>query len=407
MTHPLELLMTVDDHVSWDIYEKQNEFFEDLTDGEKQRAMAGIGFLRQLLGENFLRQAVEKGNPMFGFFADAAPHVRRSLIRFAEELKSFESADGFRGLIDRLKDARAAEEALTVLGVASSFSAVGFTVAFDPRVKVTARVSDLLIVDPKTNEEIYIEVSRLRKGGQREVNELTFHRIFFAVHNAIWQSGGAFDPNAPKACPYVQILKPLSEKDLLDAVGAIRKRIFDSTEKNEYLEYKFRDSIEMAVSPPSDHSKAEAWALDRGMKDFVEAPPINVERELKKAIDKIHDEIAQIPPDKPGIIAIPTNESLLFFFFSPQQIVFEIAEELHHYPNLLCALLFHSVMEGLQEPTLATSGEHAWVTAMNDLSTERTAFITNETFSLPLSKSTIERVRQAFIPQVGGQSVAV
>ncbi|HEX3144138.1 MAG TPA: hypothetical protein VHQ64_09210, partial [Pyrinomonadaceae bacterium] len=355
----LAIFRTRGDHVSWDKYIEQIDLI-DLNDDEKRRAKNGMQYLRKKLGEDFLRHAVETGNQVFGwFFANAAPHARRSLVRLAEELKSFEGVDGFKGLADRLKDARSAEEALTVLGVASSFSPAGFSVAFDPNVKVTSRVSDLVIVDPKTDEEVYVEVSRLRKGGQREINEQTFNRMFFAVHNAIWQSAGAFDPNAPKARPYVQILKPLSDKDLSDAATAITKRIFDAARTDEYLEYKFKDSIEMAVSPPSDHSKAEAWAADRGMTDFVEAPPINVERELKKAIDKIHDEIAQIPPDKPGIIAIPTSENLLFFFFSPQQIVFNIADEIRRYPNLLCVILFHSVMEGPQEPTLATSGEHA------------------------------------------------
>ena len=155
----------------------------------------------------------------------------------------------------------------------------------------------------------------------------------------------------------------------------------------------------MAVSPPSDHSKAKAWAASRQMRDFVEAPPINLERELKKAIDKIHDEIRQIPPDKPGIIAIPTSENLLFLFFHPQQIILEIAEEVRRYPNLLCVLLFHGVMEGPQESTIATLGEHAFVTTMNDLSTERTAFVMNDSFALLLSKSTIERVRSAFVPR--------
>ena len=153
----------------------------------------------------------------------------------------------------------------------------------------------------------------------------------------------------------------------------------------------------MAVSPPGDHSKAKAWAARRQMRDFVEAQPINLERELKKAIDKIHDEIRQIPPDRPGIIAIPTGENLLFFFFHPQQIILEIAEEVRRYPNLLCVLLFHGVMEGHQKSTIATLGDHAFVTTMNNLSTERTAFVTNESFGLSLSASTIERVRNAFI----------
>ena len=398
--HPQAIFETREDYVSWDKYDQQNELIEELTDSERERAKNGMRYLRVLLGEDFLRQAAAEGNPIFTwFFRNSAQHTRRSLIRLAEELKSFENSDGVKSLIARLKNCQRAAEALTVLGVASSFSQIGFGISFDPDIEGNRKVPDLLIVDPDNREQIYVEVSRLRTGGQHEVSRRSYNAIWFAVHDAIWQCPGAFEINAPKVRPYVQILKPLSENDLPDAVNAIRTRIFDSANTGEYFEFKFKDSIEMAVSPPSDHSKAKAWAANRQMRDFVEAPPINLERELKKAIDKIHDEIRQIPPDKPGIIAIPTSENLLFLFFHPQQIILEIAEEVRRYPNLLCVLLFHGVIEGPQESTIATLGEHSFVTTMNDLSTERTAFVMNDSFALLLSKSTIERVRSAFVPR--------
>src|SRR5262249_44540730 len=104
-----------------------------------------------------------------------------------------------------------------------------------------------------------------------------------------------------------------------------------------------------------------------------------------------------LPVDKPGIIAIPTSENMLFFAFHPQQIIIEIAEEARQHPNLLCAVLSHNVMEGQQESQVASLGDHALVTTMNNLSTERTAFIMNENFGLSISESTIERVRNAFL----------
>lgn len=96
--HPLAIFETPDDHVSWDKYDQQNDLIEGLTDHERQRAKAGVEYLRELLGEDFLRRAVETRNPIFGWFlANVAPHARRSLIRLAEELRSFEDADGFKG----------------------------------------------------------------------------------------------------------------------------------------------------------------------------------------------------------------------------------------------------------------------------------------------------------------------
>ena len=155
--------------------------------------------------------------------------------------------------------------------------------------------------------------------------------------------------------------------------------------------------VEMAVSPANDHGKAKEWAAQRGMRDMVEAPPIDLDKELRKATDKVNNELNQLPADKPGIIAIPTSENMLFFAFHPHQIIIEIAEEATYHPNLLCVALFHTVMDGHHEPQVSTLGDHAFVTNMNDLSTDRTAFVMNENFGLSMSASTIEKVRGAFL----------
>ena len=152
----------------------------------------------------------------------------------------------------------------------------------------------------------------------------------------------------------------------------------------------------MVVSPANDHSKAKAWAAARDMRGPVEAPPINLEKELNKAKDKIYRELDQLPPDKPAIVVIPT-ESFLFLRFDFQDIISGIAEEANYHPNLLCVALLHAVMEAPQESTTVTFGHHALVTSMDDLSTERTIFVMNGNFSLLISPSTLEKVRNAFV----------
>ena len=153
----------------------------------------------------------------------------------------------------------------------------------------------------------------------------------------------------------------------------------------------------MAVSPANDHSRTKKWAADRAITNgLVQAPPINLENELKRAKDKVYDELEQLPSDKPGIIAIPT-QTMLFLAFDPYDIITEIAEEAKHHSNLLCVALFHAIMEGPQEPSIATVGDHAFITSMNELSTERTAFIMNENFGLSIPSTTLEKVRRAFL----------
>ncbi len=397
-SNPLSIFETRDDHFSWDKYEEQIDLIEGLSDDEKMRALVGIRYLRALLGEDFLRCAAVEHNPIYSwFFSNAAPHARRSLILLAEELRSFEDAGGFKGLVARLKDAEKAPEALSVLGAASNFARAGFIVAFDPVVRTTGKVPDLLVIDLDNGEEIYVEVSRLRRGGLQELNSYTYRVICEEVHTAIWSCADADDLTKPHVLPHARILRSISLRELPEVVKQIRVAIVETATRNEYHELKVRDILEMAVSAAHDHSKAKAWAAERGMRELVEAPPIDLSRELRKATDKINNELDQLPADKPGIIAIPTSENMLFFAFHPYQIIIEIAEEARYHPNLVCAALFHTVMDGHQEPRVSTLGDHALVTRMNELSTERTAFVMNENFGLRLSASTIEKVRNAFL----------
>jgi hypothetical protein len=87
----------------------------------------------------------------------------------------------------------------------------------------------------------------------------------------------------------------------------------------------------------------------------------------------------------------------LFLAFDPCDIITEVAEEAKHHPNLLCFALFHAIIDGPQEPSIATLGDHAFITSMNGLSTERTAFIMNENFGLSIPATTLEKVRRAFL----------
>lgn len=398
-THPLDIFETHEDHVSWDKYLEQVDLFEQLSAIHKQRAKEAIRYLRVLLGENFLRLASEKGNPIFHwFFLNATPHARLSLIRFVEELKTFENASKFNGLVARLKSSEKAAEALTVLDAAYKFSHAGFAVSFDPEVKSIGKVPDLRLVDPENGEDIYVEVSRLRKGGHQELGSRTYHVIFDEVLNAIWSCSDASDVTKPHVLPYVRILKSLGENNLREVVAKIRELIFEAATSRGYFEYKFKDAIEMAVSPAHDHSKAKAWASVRGMRDMVEAPPIPLDGEIRKARDKIAKELEQLPEDRPGIIVIPASESLLPFVFDPKQIIVELAEELRHHPSLLSAVISHTFSAGKQDSYVAAVGQHAVVgTQISDIATERSVLAMNDAFGLAISTATVEKIRKAFI----------
>jgi hypothetical protein len=394
---PSAIFKTHEDYVSWNKYEEQVDLIKELPDEQKQDLKSDLKYLRRLLGDQFLRSAADEGNPVFFWlFRNTAPHAKRSLMHLARELRSFENANGFTSLIRRLKGVEKAGDALTVLAAASRFRNGGFNISFDPILNQSLKVPDLRLVDADNGEDLYVEVSRLMRGGEQDHNSAIYLTVFNHVLDAIWASPGVDDITKPRGQPYVQILKSISLKELPKLLEEIKETIFSTAIDNKCRERRIRDLVEMVVSPANDHSKAKAWAAARDMRGPVEAPPINLEKELNKAKDKIYRELDQLPPNKPAIVVIPT-ESFLFFAFEYQHIITGIAEEANYHPNLLCVALLHAVMEGPQESTTVTFGDHALVTMMDDLSTQRTIFVMNENFSLPIAASTIEKVRNAFV----------
>jgi hypothetical protein len=156
---PSTIFKTHEDYVSWDKDEEQVDLIKELPDEQKRELKSDLKCLRRLLGEQFLRNAADEGNPVFFWlFRNAAPHAKRSLMRLARELRSFENADGFTSLVRRLKGAEKAGEALTVLAAASRFRDAGFIISLDPALKESRKVPDLKIVDCDNGEELYVEV---------------------------------------------------------------------------------------------------------------------------------------------------------------------------------------------------------------------------------------------------------
>jgi hypothetical protein len=401
--HPLSIFETREDHVSWDKYEQQSDLIEQLSAIDQERTKAGIRYLRALFGEDFLKRAAKDGNSVFAwFFLNSAPCARLSLIQFVQELKALEGAPNFNGLVARLKDARKAEEALTVLDAAYKFSRVGFQISFDPKNTNAGdkHVPDLKLFDCDSAEDVFVEVSRLRKGGHRELDSLTYHTVFEAVHEAIRLCPGYWDFTKPRVLPCVRVrlLKGLADKDLLAVIGELRTLILQVATINEYQEFAFRDAVEAAISPACDHSKAKAWAAARKMRDIVEGPPIAL-NEIAKLRGKIITELEQLPPDKPGVIVIPADESLLPWTYDPREIILQVADELTHHPTLLCAVVSHRFSAGKLEPFVAALGQHALVRIEKpDFATEDSIIVMNEAFALPTAAGTREKVRQAFLP---------
>jgi hypothetical protein len=410
--NPHSIFQKPEDKYNWDKYLEQLEFIE-LSDSQKKRAYQAIQFLRLLFGETFLKKCFSSRHPFYQELSNSAAMARLRLIRFAESLRSLKNAEGFDGIIIRLKKAKQPDEfkeASTVVETADRFQKSGLTIIFEPKVEVMttsgikkSKNPDLKIINPQTSEEIFVEVSRLRESDEQGTSANSFNTIWFLLRR-IMDNSLIIEENKEKnrqihhhILPYANILQHLEEKDLTEIVPKIENLAKKVSETNEFQELIIKDKIEVAISPIHDHSKTEEWAKERNLKNRVQSPPIPL-HETHRARLKIGDKIRQLPQHTPGVIVISTNETLLFFAYDINRIIDELISELRQYPQLLYVVLILQIEQSPKEKITVSVDEHLFTKKMReDFVTETNILIKNPAFNLQISDSTIDQIKQSFI----------
>jgi hypothetical protein len=401
-TNPFEMFRTHDDYLNLDRYDEQLPAI-DLSEIDRQRASDAISYLRDLFGDDFLRDAFANGSSLLSLFLNAAPRARLELVSLAESLKGLEQVENFENLVSEIGDHRV-NAAISVLQTAARFSQSGFDVSLDPTVWISTpsgigrnKVPDLKLVNADTGEVVFAEVSRLRKSTKQEKSSRAFQAIWMTVESVRNMAPGALDDIArPKwMCAYVRILKILEQDELEMALRNIRELAQEVLATGKYRELVL-DEIEMGISPPNDHSRAKEFAAARNMKDFVESPliPLN---EVVRVQGKIFEKMQQLPRDKPGIVVITTDENLLFFVYPLEEIIQGVVEKTMRFPHVFAVVLTHTSLSGPEQPLVANIGEHIYSKHTSEaFATNHALIVRNPTCANPVSSSTLVKFYKAF-----------
>ena len=400
--NPFEMFRTHDDHFNFDRYIEQLPAI-DLSEIDRQRTGAAISYLRNLFGDNFLRDAFVNRSSLLSLFINAAPRARLELVSLAESLKGLEQVENFENLVSEIGDHRV-NAAISVLQTAARFSLTGFDVSLDPTVRISTpggivrdKVPDLKLSNPETGEVVFAEVSRLRKSTKQEKNSHAFRSIWMAVDSIRYMGPGALDDVAnPKWMrAYVRVLKILEQDELEMALRRIRELAQEVLATNEYREL-ILDEIEVGISPAHDHSRAKEFAAARNMKEFVESPliPLN---EVVRVQGKIFQKMQQLPRDKPGIVVITTDENLLFLVYSLEEIIQGVVEKMIRFPHVFAVVLTHASIGGPEQPLVANFGEHIYTKHTSEaLATHLALIVRNPSCTNSVSASTLDKLHKAF-----------
>jgi hypothetical protein len=405
----LEIFQDDEDLVNWDKYIQHLDEIDGLTVEQKESAKQALEYLRrpEVLGERFLAHARRDKHPFFDYITGITPWTRKMkrLTRFAEAWKSFQGAAGFsesvRDVI--LKYGRKFAERESVLEIAYKLHNAGLSLSFDPKATVLKRrgftgrqlpfqtTPDLMAVDNESGEEILIEVSSLTWGDLKESASRTHREIFDLVtHGALFRR---------ELSPRVRINRVLTKEELKEVVARIREAINDAKSSNEFRELIIEGTLEMCLAPWREAERADRWAAERGIKDIpVEGPsymPYDPVR-LKNLIRKEQED--QLPKDKPGIVIITADWSLLFFSKGYGEIISPLEEILNECPNLVGVVVSHTYQSGEEHEFVVTEGSHTFIKRnTNEGLIEETIVSFNVVSQFQVPNSTIEKLRRAFI----------
>jgi hypothetical protein len=132
--------------------------------------------------------------------------------------------------------------------------------------------------------------------------------------------------------------------------------------------------------------------------------PIIPLNEISRMQRKISKKFQQLPRDKPGLIVITTDENLLFFMHSVQEILQAVIERVSRYPYVVAVVLTHAFIGGRKESLVANSGQHLYARhTLKTLVTEQAVMVRNSAATLSVAASTYSALQSAYSnPRFGG-----
>jgi ribosomal protein L19 len=379
------ILKKVEDYWNWEKLIEHSQTIKELTFLEKERVKRAFQFLRQELGEEFLKDAFKEGHPICGYIRNLAPWTRKWIIWFADALNELKYQENYDSLLKRIRDKARFEEGVLVAEVGFKFSKSGFKITIDPEESSRGgKIPDLKLVDKDAGDELFVEISQMGSSKVEEQASQTLH----AVVDVLWRS-----------IPFVQycgrIHKTLSKRHLNEVVKKVEETLEKVKKDNVFHELLIEDVIEVGMAPEKDKEILEKWALERGLHvgEFI-GPPIDV-NEILRTKRAIREEQKQLPQEYPNIVVIK-NTDLFFRTRDVRKAINELEEEIYEHPHLLFAVISGEFI-GLAKDELLMKDYHVYLEKSRfELFAELYIILFNRFCEHEISPSVIAKIYNSF-----------
>jgi hypothetical protein len=306
------------------------------------------------------------------------------LIRLVETMQELKASDSnYSALLRKLKGKESCEqEGIPFLEIIGMYRKVGCRVTIPTETK--KQVSpDICIFSPVTQDNFYIEVSRLGENEERALLDQNYRQLL-----------GVFDFDKyqlPYSCTQFRYITNNEMPGVLANIRDLKERAV----RDENVIFFEDDKIRLAVAHPSKFDQLEKWIDVHDYRKGLHGPPLDFDETYRICNNKIRKKAKQIPPEKSGLIYIPLN-SLFFWVWDPVQSIMAIERQLAHYPNVYGVVMYAHLIHNVEPVTIKESGHFYSIKKMNETVIRYLLFVQNKKYKGSLSKETLDLMHQSF-----------
>jgi len=352
--------------------------------------VGAIQYLRRILGEEFLNRFYHTNHPMFTFFFQWPEQWRmKRLARLARAIECLDSEAGnFGPLLRKIKDPRGSDpaeqagDALSVLEAADRFLGQGFTISFEPA--IGKKKPDFAIADPKSAEQVVVEVTRLGTSRYLKETDLVRSRLLYLCLGAPvgWLFCGAILAAMPRQ---------REEEIYRQAEEACRESVVSGSART-VLESDFK----LVVG--RDNAVTRRLASQHNVQHGLVGPPIDLGADMARTPRKIYEKLVekqQLPSSTPGILII-WEQNPLYSVYDPTSFVDVMGGLMSQHPHVLSVVLLQEALQG--DDLVRAAANYMYIQkVIAEPLVERRFVVRNPAFRLQASQELIKRLDRVFI----------
>lgn len=378
-----DVFREISDHFNWDKHIEYAARGSEVEESKRKEWIEVLTFLKQELGTGFLKTS-GKNHALFRKVTEKAPWRTAELIAFVTTLQRLKNSDSnYIKLIRKMGSAQTCEkEGIPFTEIAQMYLNSGFRIRFPEEIQ-GQKNADIEIQCPVSNDQFYIEVSKLAESEERNLLDGNYKVL---SHEFNFQGYCL-----PFSCAQLRYIAPEEMPGVLSTIKSIKEMAF---EKRDIIYYA-DDKIRLTMAHPDKVAELENWIECHDYRKGLLGPPLNFNETNRISNYKIEQEIIQIPPNVTGLIYIPANA---LYFWGPDfaEATGLLQRRMNNYPNLLGLAVYAYLIHDITPVSVVTNGHYYSIKKMNDVVIRHFLFVRNTHYKGRLAETTIKKIYSSF-----------